>query len=406
MIRAASTISREGFRLFFLVAGAFAIFAMLVWTIRLGVQAMGGEPAEMPFLDAPHLWHAHEMVFGYASAALAGFFLTAAPNWTGGPAAQRTFLVALALIWLAGRMVIWWSGTLPSGLVAAVDLLFMPLLGLKLAVMLTRRPKPQNVMLLGLLLLIWSGNVLMHLEWTGVIGDGVERGLRVGLFGFAAVIAVIGGRVTPAFTRNAMIKEGLETGLPVTRNKVEKLGVVSAIALPVSIAIGSPDLAVAAVAILAGLAQAFRLARWRGAWTRFEPLLWSLHLGFGMLALGYLAFGLAMLGYLDTIAALHVTGIGAVGGMTLAVMSRAILGHTGRALRAPALVALAFTLILASAVLRALASLGGPYWRDISMLSSGGMWVLAFAAFLIALWPAISSPRLPPSRPQLSSRNP
>ncbi|MDT8344306.1 MAG: NnrS family protein, partial [Thermohalobaculum sp.] len=136
----------EGFRVFFLAAGVYALLAMAVWLGVLAAGAQGGAPA-LPFAPAPSLWHAHEMVFGYAAAVLGGFFLTAVPSWTGTAAARRGYLTLAAGAWLAGRLAVWWSGALPPGLVAGLDLAFLPLLGVKIALQLAKRPKPQNVML-------------------------------------------------------------------------------------------------------------------------------------------------------------------------------------------------------------------------------------------------------------------
>ncbi len=392
MISALRLLVSEGFRVFFLAAAVFAVLSIAVW-LRL---LTGGQGA--PFAPPPHLWHGHEMIFGYACAVLGGFFLTAAPNWTGGPAAKSAYISAVAAVWLAGRLAVWWSGALPAELTAAIDLAFLPMLGAKLAVLLMRKPQPRNLMLLGLLSIVWLGNLMTHLEWIGAISDGVLPGLRVGLFGVAAMIAVIGGRVTPAFTRNALRRDGAaEDALPVSRRPAEIAGIGSAIALPLTIAAGAPDVAVGAVAMAAGLAQAARLAGWSGGRTLGQPILWSLHLAAGMLALGYLLYGAALLGALDEIAALHVVGIGAVGGMTVAVMSRAILGHTGRALIAPRPVAAAYGLIALAAAARYAGTWADAEAYSAAMTVSGALWILAFGLFLAALGPALIRPRPPRS---------
>jgi uncharacterized protein involved in response to NO len=381
----------EGFRIFFLSAGLYALFLMIVWEGWLGIHAAGGMAA-LPAGAPPHLWHAHEMIFGYAGAALGGFFLTAVPNWTGARAARHLFIVAAAGLWLSGRLAVWFSGALPPVLVAALDLAFLPLLAAKIATQLVRRPKPQNVMFLGLLTIVWSGNLMAHLEWMG-LADTLWAGLRTGLLGSCAMIAVLGGRVTPAFTRNAMVQSGREASLPASRKPVEIAGIGAAILLPLAYIAGLPEAATGGLALAAGVATLARLAGWRGLWTLPRPILWALHLGFLMLGAGYLSLGAAAFGWGSEVAALHVLGIGAVGGMTVAVMSRAVLGHTGRPLVAPLPVAAAYGLVAAAAVVRWAGSAVPFDWYYPAVLASGALWLLAFTLFTAALWPAFWGPR-------------
>ncbi|MEM7498948.1 MAG: NnrS family protein [Pseudomonadota bacterium] len=388
-------LTGDGFRIFFLAGALFALFSMIAWATWLGVHAAGGMVIRTPFAAAPHHWHAHEMIFGYAGAVLGGFFLTAVPSWTGAPAARRGYLSLAAAVWLAGRLAVLWSNALDPWLVAAVDLAFLPFLAAKIAAQLARRPKPQNLMLAGLLALVWSGNLLVHLDWTGVIRDGVAPGLRTGLLGVAAIIAVIGGRIVPAFTRNAMARSGRETGLPLSRRPLDIAGIASAILLPVAILADAPEPLVGLLALAAGLAQTARLAGWRSGWTVGQPLLWSLHLGFAMLGAGYLALAASAFGAFSEVAALHILGIGAVGGMTLAVMSRAMLGHLGRPLVAPRGMAAAYAAIAAAALLRAAGSLGGIAGYHGAVLGSAALWIAGFAIFLWLYGPLFLAPRGP-----------
>ncbi|MCY6380187.1 NnrS family protein [Hoeflea prorocentri] len=387
------TLFGDGFRVFFLAAGLFAVFSIALWEGWLAVHATGGLIISMPFAPAPHLWHAHEMIFGYAGAAMGGFFLTAVPNWTGAKAARHAFILAVSGLWLAGRLAVWWSGHIDPFIVAVIDLAFLPVLAAKIATQLVKRPKPQNLMFLVLLTMIWSGNLLVHLEWTGLIADGVEPGLHLGLLAVTAVIVVIGGRVTPAFTRNAMTRAGVEENLPQSFQPLDATAIASAILLPLLLVFVPSESAIGVLAIVTGLSQALRLAGWRTLWCLDKPILWSLHLGFAMLAAGYLALGLAYLGLISQVAALHLLGIGAVGGMTLAVMSRAILGHAGLPLTAPRSVALAYGLIAAAAIFRASGSIAGLDWYNIATLTSGALWIIAFAIFVSVFFPILITPR-------------
>ncbi len=392
MITLLRTLFGESFRIFFLAAGLFAVVSIGLWTVWLGVHAAGGIVTDMPFAAAPHLWHAHEMIFGYAGAALGGFFLTAVPSWTGTKEARRFFILTASGLWLAGRLAVWWSGTIDPLIVAAIDLAFLPLLASKIATQLYRRPKPQNLLFLLLLVLVWSGNLLVHLEWAGLIDNGVWPGLRLGLLGVTAMIAVLGGRVTPAFTRNAMTRAGIEHGLPRSYRVLEVIGIATAILLPLLFVFDAPEIAISAVALLTGACQFARLSGWRSTWTFSQPIIWSLHLGFAMLAAGYLALGFATLDLFSEVAALHILGIGAVGGMTLAVMSRAILGHTGNPLIAPRPMALAYGLVAAAAIVRATGSIAGLDWYNLAMLISGGLWIAAFVLFVAVYLPFILEP--------------
>ncbi|MFV0386099.1 NnrS family protein [Paracoccus sp. (in: a-proteobacteria)] len=382
-----------GWRVFFWAAGLWAVLSVVIWLIWLAIHAFGGIAGDMSFAMPPHLWHAHEMVFGYASAAMGGFFLTAVPTWTGARAAPERFIMILAGLWLAGRLAVWVSALLPAGLVAAVDLAFLPVLATKILAQLVKRPKPQNMMFLALLSLIWTGNLLMHLDWMGLTGTA-RQGAIGGLLGICALIATLGGRVTPAFTRNALLREAQDAHLPVSRGWLDAAGIALAILTALAALLGLPDAVLAALAVLAGAAAAMRLAGWRGLAMTHQPIVWSLHLAYAMLTLGLILWGLSLRGIGSEVAALHILGIGAVGGMTLAIMSRASLGHSGRALTAPRPVALAYGLIPVAVLLRWAGSVWMATLYYPAVLASGVVWCLAFGLYLTALWPVFFGPRL------------
>lgn len=381
----------EGFRVFFLSAGLFAVAAIGLWLVWLTTSLT------LPTAAPPADWHAHEMVFGYGAAALGGFFLTAVPNWTGAKAARHIFIGAAAAIWLAGRIAVAWSGHLPPALVAAADLAFLPVLGAKIATQLIRRPKPQNVMFLALLAILWAANLSVHLEWTGVTGDTARRGLYAGLYLLAAMIAVLGGRITPTFTRNAMTRTGRETRLPRSFRPLEAAGIAAAIALPLATLAAAPEAVTGAIALAGGAAQIARLAFWRPGFTWGQPILWSLHLSFALIGLGLILTGLAAFGLGNPVAAVHLLAIGGVGGMTLAVMSRASLGHSGRPLIAPRPVAIAYLCLPLSGVFRWAASTFAALYLPAT-LTAGALWTAAFVLYVAALWPVFWGPRLPAER--------
>lgn len=386
----------QGFRIFFLAACLFAVTSMAIWEGFLALQTFADASALPPAI-APHLWHAHEMIFGYGGAVLAGFFLTAVPNWTGGKSAPERFIALVFALWLLGRLGLWFSAGLPPVLVAAADLAFLPALGLKIAAQLLARPKPQQMIFLLALSLLWVSNLMCHLEWLGLLRDGVAPGLRAGLLTLVAMIAILGGRVTPGFTRNAMVAAGRENGLPQNPAWLAYGTTAPALALPAAHLLGLPDPVLGALALIAGAAALLRVALWQGYWTLSRPILWTLHLSYALTGLGLIALGLAGLNIGSELAALHLLGVGAVGGMTLSVLSRASLGHSGRPLHAPPALAAAYGLLPLATLARFIAS-ALPAWHGAASLTAGALWLAAFTLALAALWPALLLPR-PPRKP-------
>jgi uncharacterized protein involved in response to NO len=388
----------DGFRVFFFCAGLFAILSMILWEGYLAIDALGGR-VDLPTAAPPHLWHAHEMIFGYGAAVLGGFFLTAVPSWTGAKAAPHLFVASVAGLWLIGRLAVWNSGALPPGVVALADLAFVPVLTLNILSQLIKRPKPQQMIFLLMLTLFWAGNLMVHLEWMGLADNSLWHGLRAGLLTLCTLIMVLGGRVTPGFTRNAMVQSGRETDLPWNPKPLAFLATGAALTQPVGYILGAPEMLLAPLALIAGVAGLVRVVLWRALWTKGQPILWTLHLSYAVNAAGFIALGLAQLGIASEVAALHLLGIGGVGGMTLAMMSRATLGHSGRALVAPGPVVLAYALVPLAALSRYAGS-AFPALYYPGVLMAGALWILAFTVFTAALWPAFWGPRLrrPPAK--------
>jgi uncharacterized protein involved in response to NO len=391
--RAAPLVLTAGFRFFFLAAGLFAVVSMTAWLVWLALHASGAAIREPIIAVAPHLWHGHEMIFGYAVAVLAGFFLTAVPSWTGAPAAPTIFVSVTGAIWLAGRLAMWFSAWLDPFFVALIDLAFLPPLMVRIGLNLRRRPQPHNVILLGLLSLILAGNFLVHLEWTGIATDTAAGGLRLGLLTITALITIIGGRIIPGFTRNALVRRGKTDNLPVNHGVLSKGSIATAVLLALAVSAGLPDKALGVLALAAAVFNGARLAGWRSRDTLGQPILWSLHLAYAMLVLGYGVLATAYLtGWPHDVAALHLTAVGAVGGMTLAMMSRAALGHTGRPLRVSRRTALAYLAIAAAALIRAFGPALAPGLFNAVMMVSGAIWVTGFALFVAAYWPILTGP--------------
>ncbi len=380
----------EGFRVFFLAAGVFGAGAGLLWTLSLAAGGAGLDSLTM----APSQWHAHEMIFGYGAAAIGGFFLTAVPNWTGTKGARVGYIAGVFVLWLIGRIALWPLGVVSPMTAMVADLLFVPVLAWKILSQLLKRPKPQNMVLLSMLVALWVSNLLVHLEWVGLTDDTARQGIVGGLMTLVGLIGVLGGRVTPAFTRNAMKRaEVPENGWPQTPNVLNKAAMVTSLALPWAAMSGVETLLIS-VAFFAGAAQLARLSGWKSLWTVGQPILWSLHISMAFLALGLILWGLSGIGIGQELAAIHVLGIGCVGGMTLAVMSRAALGHTGRALIAPTPVVWAYGAMACAALMRWVGQSVLIAVYDFTLMLAGGLWVAAMVLFLIAIFPMAIAPRV------------
>lgn len=374
-----------GYRVFFLAAGLFAIVSMALWLGWFAAQVYGLNTDPFQHMTAPYLWHAHEMIFGYGSAAIAGFLLTAAPNWTNSRGAPARFFVVASAIWFLGRLVMWAAPGLPAGVVALVDLAFVPIIAVSIAAMLLKRFNPRQFLIVVVIALFWVGNLFMHLEWLGLVEQSADAGIRIGLLALAALIQILGGRVTPAFTRNAMVRTGREDNLPRTPMPLAVVSILTAIVAVLAYIVGLPEYVVGVLCLLAGVTGLARLALWQGLWTRGQPILWTLHLSYGLNGLGLIALGAAFLGLGSEVGALHLLGIGGVAGMTISVMSRAAIGHSGRPLIAPAPVALAYALVPVAAAVRYAATVL-PELYETAILVSGGLWLLAFCLYVVGLW--------------------
>jgi uncharacterized protein involved in response to NO len=381
-----------GFRPFFLLAGLWGAAALLLW---LAFWFGRLEPAG-PWQGV--LWHAHEMIFGFAIAGVAGFLLTAVPGWTATEPLRGAPLAALALLWLAGRATLLASAALPPLAVAIVDLAFLPALALPTALALVaglkRTGSARNFMFLVLLGALETGNLLTHLDALGWTAATAEIGLRLGLDTLLLMITLVGGRILPAFTRTALRQAGIAAEIR-SDARLDALAIAGMAALLLGDLVLGPGLLTGVLAFLAGAAGAVRLYFWRPfAAARGRPLLWVLHLGYGWLVVGLLMKGLAdATGLLPATAALHALTVGAVGTMLMGVMSRASLGHTGRPLVAPRAVAAAYVLLTVAALLRVAAPLLPDNYNAL-LAAAGCAWALAFALFSVIYLPILTGPRV------------
>lgn len=366
----------QGFRPFFLAAGLWGAAAVPLWLLVL----LGG--VEVPTVFAPAIWHAHEMVFGFAAAVVAGFLLTAIPNWTGRLPLQGLPLAALFGAWIAGRIAVAGSAAIGAGPAAAIDLAFLVLLlFFALREIVAGRNWRNLPMLLALLLLIVA-NAMTHLEAAGLAATG-SVGTRLGIATLVMLIGLIGGRIIPSFTRNWLVKRG-STTLPAAFGPFDRLCLIAMLAGLLAWVFAEDQTAAGAALIVAGLLNLPRWTRWQGRHTLSEPLVWSLHLGFLWVPLGLLLLGLGVVApqIVSPTAGLHALSAGAIGGMTLAVMTRATLGHSGRDLKADGWTAAIYLAIALAAALRISASVVAEIYLPLLCLSAIA-WTAAFAIFAL-----------------------
>lgn len=373
------------FRPFFLLAALWMAGSILIW-----VPLYMGH-VELPTAFAPRDWHVHAMLFGGVPPIIAGFTLTAVSSWTGRPTIAGRPLVLLALIWLAGRIAVSVSALIGLIPAALIDLAFP----LALAVLLGREVvlagNWRNLRVVGLILVLALANAGFHAE--AAINGLADVSIRAALSAVLLLILLMGGRITPAFTRNWLKARG-ETRLPAAFDRFDATAmVVSGLAfLAWTVA---PTWAGTAVALgLAGLLTAARLTRWRGLAARAEPLLLVLHVAIGSVALGFVVEALAILwpAVIDPTAALHLWTAGSVGLTVLGVMTRVSRGHTGRPLAAGRLELAIYGLVVVGVLLRMAAPYaGGAYYHLIGC--AGLLWAAAFLAFAAGYAGILTGPR-------------
>lgn len=377
-----------GFRPFFLLGAVWAALAMALW-----VAMLTGKLA-LPTTFDPVTWHAHEFLFGYLGAIIAGFLLTAVPNWTGRLPVTGWPLAGLTAAWLVGRLAVTFSQGLPRLAVAVIDLALVAALAVLLGREIVVGRNWRNLPVVGLLVLFGCANALFH--WEAARGGYAAQGmgLRLGLGAVLMMIAVIGGRIVPSFTRNWLTKQGAGR-LPVPPMQRFDLAALGLLLAALLAWVAAPLAPLTGMALgLAGLVHLARMARWAGDRTLGEPLVLVLHLGYVFVPLGALAGAVEILGpgWLGAGSAQHLWMAGALGLMTLAVMTRATLGHTGRALTAGR----GTVAIYAAVICAALARIGAGAWPEAASplhSLSGASWIAAFAGFAALYGPMLLRPR-------------
>ena len=378
-----TAILQKGFRPFFILAAVFAAIYLPIWLTVLegamGVQTHWSGP----------LWHGHEMIYGFTVAVLAGFLLTAVSNWTGRDTATGWLLAGLAALWVAGRIAIAGSAYLPPVVVAVVDLLFVPALAATIGRCLVGTKNRRNYVFLLVLGLLFTANLLMHLDVMGVVENLAQPALTAAVDLIIVIALLIGGRIIPMFTRNATGDETIRSHPWIERSLFP---VVIAASVAWQVAPSSPITSV--LAFVAGGLALGRMTHWGFGNTLKSPILWVLHVGYAWIGIGLVLRGFAVFGAVPPTSATHALTAGAIGTLTLGMMARVARGHTARELRVEAVTGLAFVAVTFAAVVRVAVPILAPDVYMAAMIVSGVSWAAAFAVYLAKYTPILWKPRV------------
>ncbi|WP_312304473.1 NnrS family protein [Pulveribacter sp.] len=371
---------RLGFRPFYLGAALLACVSVPLWIAAfLGL-------VQLQLAIPPLLWHAHEMLFGFAVGVIVGFLLTAVKAWTGLPTPRGATLGALALLWLAARLA---AFVAPYWMYAALDMLLLPVVALALLRVLVQARNKRNIPLISLLLAMAVANGVFHLSAMGVLQVPATSALYAELALVLMVISVIAGRVVPMFTKN--VTPGLAMNIP--RRFELSLLAVTAVALLLWVC-SAPAALVAAASAAAAVMHAVRLALWKPWVTLRRPILWILHASYAWMPVGFALLAAAQLGWLPTSLAVHALAVGVVGGLIIGMLTRTARGHTGRPLQASRAEVLAYALVMAAAVLRVLVPAVHPQWYAGALHGAACLWAAAFAIYVVIYTPWLMRTRL------------
>lgn len=375
-----------GFRPFFLFGSIYSGLAILAF-----LPAFYGE-LELSSLFSPRDWHVHEMLYGYLPAVITGFLLTAVPNWTGRLPLQGKELLILVLIWIVGRFAVTASAWIGASIAAVLDLAFLLTMVAAVAREIIAGRNWRNLKVLIPLSVLFAGNLVFHVE-AHVYGTA-EYGVRFGVAAVLMLIILIGGRIVPSFTRHWLVREN-PGRLPASFKKFDVMSIIVA-AGAVIVWCVAPDWSGTGVALmLAGLLQAGRLGRWAGDRTWAEPLIFVMHVAYAFVPIGFVLLAIASFGFAPSGAGIHAWTGGAFGGMTLAIMSRASLGHTGRALVATRPTQIVYGLVFAAAIARIFAALNLNGESATLLLHVAAIaWAAAFLGFAGYYWPVFTRPRV------------
>jgi uncharacterized protein involved in response to NO len=372
-----------GFRAFFALAGLSALLLIILWN--------GFYKGSLTLTNyfAPNEWHAHEMLLGYSVAVIAGFLLTAVKNWTGVATITGDKLAGLCLLWLYGRIVPFYAGLLPDGLIAFLDFAFLPALAYQVSQPILQSKNYRNLIFIGILLVLALGNGLIHADKLGLLADGVATGLQLVVATIILLILVIAGRVFPFFT-----ERGLTGVLIIKKPLLDYLSIgFAALVFVLQLFHGSNTL-LGLAALLASAANIARIGCWYVGKIWYVPLLWVLYVGYSWIILGFIFIALSAFGWVSPALALHAFTVGGIGVLTLGMMARVSLGHTGRVLKASNAIALAFVLLNVAALFRVLLPIALADWYNGLVYFATLAWLAAFALFVFVYAPILTSARV------------
>jgi uncharacterized protein involved in response to NO len=373
----------KGFRPFFLLGSGFAALIMPLWLLALaGVVQIDAYVGAM-------FWHAHEMVFGFTTAVIAGFLLTAVGNWTGRETAVGGRLLVLVALWLAGRVAFAAMSVLPGPVIAIADLAFLPVLAVVVGRALVATRNRRNYAVLAVLAALWLANLAIHLDANHVIAGWQWRATLAAIDAITLLILLISARIFPMFTRNTTAVTSIRS------LRALDIATVAAMAALLIVDIARPGsragTGIAAVTAAAALA---RSVPWGARHTARHPLLWILHVGHAWVVVGLgLRVAAELVPRIPASAAIHALTAGALGCITLGMMARVSLGHSGRPLVAPLPVALAFGALVVAAIVRVI----GPFSLALypaALYLAGSLWSVAFATFTVAYARILTEPRI------------
>jgi len=367
-----------GFRPFFLLGSVWAGLEVLVWLPMF----YGELSAQTAF--SPRDWHVHELLFGYVPAVVAGFLLTAIPNWTGRLPLQGAPLAGLVAAWLAGRVAVTLSGSIGWMAAAILDGAFLMLMVAAVTREIVAGKNWRNLRVLVVLVVLILGNIVFHAEV--LLKGSADYGIRIAISAVVLLISLVGGRIVPSFTNNWLARNN-PGRLPVPFSRFDMVTIVSS-AFSLVLWIAAPaHLVTGTVLLMVGCMHLTRLIRWAGDRTLAEPLVLVLHIGYAFVPVGFLLLGLSVWDpAVPGTAGIHAWTAGAIGLMTLAVMTRASLGHTGQPLRAGRTTQIIYAAVLLAAITRIGAAFGG----SITLVEfAGAAWIAAFGGFLLVYGPML-----------------
>jgi len=372
-----------GFRAFFALAGLFALILIALW-----LSLFNGSLVIDQYFPAV-FWHAHEMLLGYSVAVITGFLLTAVKNWTGIQTLQNDKLAGLCLLWIYGRIVPFYSELIPDFLIALVDFLFLPVLAYSIAKPIIQSGHLRNLIFVALLLLMTLGNGLIHAEILGLTQSSASTGITLVIAVIIMLILVIAGRVFPFFT-----ERGLKSMIAIRNPVVDGVAIIASALVFMILIFDIQGMLLTFTAVVAVIANGVRVAGWFVFRVWYVPLLWVLYMGYAWIMLGFVLVALASVSLITSSLAIHAFTVGGIGVLTLGMMARVALGHTGRVLKASNTIAIAFVLINIAAVFRVLMPAILPSWYSTFLLISTYTWLAAFALFICVYTPILSSIRI------------